>query len=277
MEFDKSENKEPGFNSEIPVCFSSLEEARNSLDYNWNWVMGLLHKLSVKGEDNAPIFEPESPVVREATLYLLQETFRKWDDAFELFLEHAGKTLDIKSLQGALALKIRKRSSMASFEYLTSRPSDDSMIWDKSLPIFEEIVSLATSIVLAPSECGTVSIGTDPSFSLDGSIVVPLFMVARSCRHPIIRRKAIALLGHSKRQEGLWEGTLTARVLNRAVEIEEEGLGEVLSCEDVPAWARISNIDVQFDPDGRKACMTYNRQRSELEEKMETIKETIVW
>lgn len=45
--------------------------------------------------------------------------------------------------------------------------------------------------------------------------------------------------------------------------IEEAGLGEVESSKDIPEEKRLSDIDVQFDLQGRKGRLKYNwRQRT---------------
>lgn len=51
-----------------------------------------------------------------------------------------------------------------------------------------------------------------PVFSLDTGIVLPLYFVATKCRYPTIRRKSIALLKSTPRQEGVLNSMLTGRV-----------------------------------------------------------------
>jgi hypothetical protein len=70
---------------------------------------------------------------------------------------------------------------------------------------------------------------------------------------------------------------LTSKVAQRVLEIEEAGLGEVKSCEDVPDWARISNVSPLFDPVGRKATLTYSRPESSENYTRQTIEEVIEW
>lgn len=58
-----------------------------------------------------------------------------------------------------------------------------------------------------------------PSFEL--SPIVPLFMVATTCRDPLVRRRAIALLRTSRRREGMWDSDGAAAVAAEYVRIEE--------------------------------------------------------
>ncbi|OBT87287.1 hypothetical protein VE02_02956 [Pseudogymnoascus sp. 03VT05] len=54
-------------------------------------------------------------------------------------------------------------------------------------------------------------------------------------------------------------GPLFARVLD----IEETGLQNLTSCEDVPNWARISSVSLVFNHIERRATLTYSRPRDE--------------
>ena len=102
-------------------------------------------------------------------------------------------------------------------------------------------------------------------------------MCVDKCRHPVIRRKAVSLLYTAPRQEGVWDSILTARVAERLIGIEEAGLGTVVSCEDVPDWARISDVEVKFDLHGRLGTVKYSRQRSPLEKVRDTVMESVRW
>ncbi len=108
-------------------------------------------------------------------------------------------------------------------------------------------------------------------------ITTDLSKKAHKCRHPVIRRKAVSLLYSSPRQEGIWDSILTARVAERLIGIEEAGLGKVTRCEDIPDWARISDVEVSFNRQGRLGIVRYSRQRSPLEKIRETVVESVKW
>ena len=102
-------------------------------------------------------------------------------------------------------------------------------------------------------------------------------MCVDKCRHPVVRRKAISLLYAAPRQEGVWDSILTARVAERLIGIEEAGLGTVTTCEDVPDWARISDVSVEFDLQGRLGTVKYSRQRSPLVKVRDTVMVLVRW
>jgi hypothetical protein len=84
-------------------------------------------------------------------------------------------------------------------------------LWDKYYVEFDTIVAHATSV--AKISTTARSKGTPmPVFSLDTGIVLPLYFVATKCRYPTIRRKSIALLKSTPRQEGVLNSMLTGRV-----------------------------------------------------------------
>jgi len=106
---------------------------------------------------------------------------------------------------------------------------------------------------------------------------MPLYGVASRCRHPKIRRKAIAILRSSSRHEGVWNAILTAKVAERVMQIEEEGLGVITSPRDVPSWARISDVEPKLDAVERKGTFTYTRYKSQVDTTRMTIEEVIEW
>lgn len=62
-------------------------------------------------------------------------------------------------------------------------------------------------------------------FSFDLGIIWPLYTVACKCRHPALRRRAIALLPRSN-VEGLWDGKAMAAIAQWAMKCEEGNEGE---------------------------------------------------
>ena len=156
--------------------------------------------------------------------------------------------MDSKALKGAAVLKINHRIIALDLEY--DYPGQDAVQssdrWDPHSRDCEEIVDLASCIVKAHNDRSDDR-SQKPIFSMDQNIVFPLFNIAYRCRDPIIRRRAIALLYSSPRQEGLWHSIITARVAEKIMMMEEAGLGEVTCSADVPDENRITEIDLRFD------------------------------
>ena len=271
---------ENGFCPDIPSAFTSLEQARNSLDYHWNSCTGFLgeaehnrntQSIAITSDEPADFFEMiETP--RKEMFGL----FQKWLVSFQLFLQSRGKSLDSRGLQAARSLEITHSIAIIFLNVSTVYMIQDEMIWDSSTEHFKHVVNLAT-YVIESSIRDKANQKRGPDFTLDMHTVGPLYAVAHRCRHPIIRRKAVSLLYALPRQEGVWDSVLTARVAERLIGIEESGLGIVTRCEDVPDWARISDVEVKFDLEESQGTVKFSRQRSPLEKVRETVIDSFRW
>ncbi|KAL9612703.1 MAG: hypothetical protein Q9167_002739, partial [Letrouitia subvulpina] len=210
----------------------------------------------------------------------LRQNFAKCSSALQAFLERNAHTMDKRSLQGAMVLKISAQHARTYLSVPLYTVLHDQMCWDQLYPEWEEQVSLCTAVI----EAETVHVmeprhlqNTRPTFCLDMSIIGPLFTVAHKCRDPILRRKAVKLLYSAPRQEGIWDGMITARVAERIVAIEEAGLGEVKCAADVPGWARINHLEVKVDKKRKNGTVELRREGSQREETQEGEQHVIEW
>ncbi len=272
---------EKGFCSEVPAAFSSLEQARNSLDYHWNGFMGFLidfekntcHERSTGTRGHGPhdiLKTIENS--RQQTFDILE----RWLLAFQAFLQNHRDLLGSRGFQAARTLEMSHRIAIIFLNVSTVNVCHDETAWDGFSEHFEHVVRLA-ALIIEPSTCDRFTKRRGPDFTLDMHIVGPLYVVAHRCRHPIIRRKAVSLLSAAPRQEGIWDSNVTACVAQTVINIEESGLGIVTCCEDVPDWARISDVEVKFDLQERQGTVTFSRQRSPLEKVRDTVMESIEW
>lgn len=267
----KPSDKVPGFCAEIPTVFSSFEEARNSMDYQWNTCVHLLG--NIEQYDTYEDMKRVKPHL-EANQQTFSIVVRKWLAAFQALLKKKGKSLNGKSLQAARTLQISQIFMTIYLEMRTFDVLTDETVWDRFIPRFEHIIELG-SLIVKSTACDQMSRKPGWEFSLDMNIVAPLYAVAHRCRDPVVRRKAISLLEASPRQEGMWDSILTARVAGRLMGIEEEGLGIVTCAADVPGRARISHVAVKFDFQGRLGTVSYSSRRSRLDQTRTTVTETV--
>ncbi|PMD43555.1 hypothetical protein L207DRAFT_300132 [Hyaloscypha variabilis F] len=94
--------------------------------------------------------------------------------------------------------------------------------WDQFLPEFRAIVSLAKTLFrIIPREPALAKKG---GFSLDISIVPPLYIVCKYCRDGGLRREAIALIDLCPGREGVWDSGLVRKVSTFLMDVEEEGM-----------------------------------------------------
>jgi hypothetical protein len=71
------------------------------------------------------------------------------------------------------------------------------------------------------------------SFTFDKGFLPPVYFVAMTCRHRILRRRAVALLKKaSPKRVGMWNAELLAACAERIIEIEEEGMPPLSEADD---------------------------------------------
>ncbi|OBT44386.1 hypothetical protein VE00_07052 [Pseudogymnoascus sp. WSF 3629] len=89
-------------------------------------------------------------------------------------------------------------------------------------------------------------------FSFEPGVIFPLFFVAIKCRHPLIRRQAIALLETADHQEGTWESVGAAKVAEFVMGIEEENLPQGAGSEQVLESARVHLVNISSTIERRR-------------------------
>jgi hypothetical protein len=250
---------------EMPTAFTSLAEARYLLVFNWHTCSYGLNTLPSSEDPN--FFQCLASWQQNSV-----DIFDKWSAALDTFLEHRGE-LSTPERKGLLILRVQSHLALTTLRLTrTTVEEDDQTLWDEFMQMYAGIISLAADFV--EHNDGE---NTKPSFTIDLGVIGPLFEVISRCRDPVIRRRGISLLKSRYRQEGVWNSFLVAKVAERLVEIEEEGLGEVKSCKDVPDWARISDVHPEFDPVGRRATLTYGRYGGKNNFQRRTIQEVVEW
>lgn len=219
----------------IPDTFSSLNQSRICLYNLFNATFDFIHSTYDTKEFIDHFKEPPSAVVLERDH--LDELMQRWLQNFDTLLQDSGLQMGTRNLRAAMLLKIHHTTATL---LLRTSLSSEQCVFDAHLDHFRNIVSLSASLLEAPG-----SLEIRPSFSMDLGIIVPLYLTVVSCRDPAIRRQALSLLSRLSlpRQEGTWNANDASRVGQWVINVEEDGLGEVESAEDVPESSRIQRID----------------------------------
>ena len=172
---------EKGFCPNIPTIFISLEQAKNSLDYQWNSCIQFLNR--VEGDWGATrrgsISRGPLDIV-ESTEMIRQEmfnAFQRWLVAFRAFMQSRGRSLNSRGLQAARSLEISYCIGTIFLDVSTVQMDHDELVWDTFTKRFEQIINLATSIVES-SSCDKSTQKRGADFSLDMHTVGPLYAVA---------------------------------------------------------------------------------------------------
>lgn len=81
-------------------------------------------------------------------------------------------------------------------------------------------------------------------------------MIARACRDPVCRRRAIRLLREFPIREGLWDSVVAARIAEHVMWLEEGAVGRaVQAATDIPPWARITEAATRVDLANRRVVI----------------------
>ena len=144
--------------------------------------------------------------------------------------------------------------------------------YDVLLHHFQRIVQFGEDLSAGITNTGELAL-----FSLDLGFVTPVFFCAIRCRDPHIRRRAIRVLGSHLRHEGIWESTVAAAIATKWMQLEEEGLGEVESAEQIPESKRIAVLDTQVNVEQSTARLKFTTSISLLAMDEEYRHEDLHW
>ena len=198
---------------------------------------------------------------------------RQWTSAFDAFVAVQTPAVlgDPSMHETILICRVHRLLMDLSYKVDYRRAVHDEMLWDELLLEYAEIIRLAEEFTACstPSALSSSKKGTEGKlvFTLDPGLNVPLYFVAGKCRDHTIRRKAIALLRAIERQEGVSNSVMTAKVAERLVEIEEEGLLDREGERGGPEWVerrmRVSGVDIRFEGEEQRALVRFFRGEEE--------------
>ncbi|KAL4861355.1 hypothetical protein BDV12DRAFT_208115 [Aspergillus spectabilis] len=194
----------------------------------------------------------------------IPEMFRSIAEARDIYeYYHCKFTRDLHEI-------ISDEQQFISFQHFKLGKATQSS-WDRFNPMFEEIVTLAASVVdsthgieclsLSPSQLAELPKGghVRPSFSLNMDIVSSMSDVAALCRDPVIRRQAVRVLRSASVQEGVFNSHVCAVLAERIIAIEETvALGKTLDYQtELTSLSLLSGGRGERKGEIRKARLSY--------------------
>lgn len=212
----------PRFNSSIlraDAPFRSLSEAREAiLDITRQAILDL--RINYLADPDASM--PNLPFINSQ--------LARWSQAFDSFVQEQRNSPDSIGPAGrrGIALLDLHRRYLNIYLAVSSptHPRGPDM-WDIHTREFEDLINCAAR-AMQPTGPGTQSGSSSaqqqqPQFHMDLGAVPILFSTVLKCRDKRLRKRAIALMRENETQEGVWNSVLTARVAERAVELEDRG------------------------------------------------------
>ena len=212
----------------IPDRFANVVEARDSLSNIANLLVRFLRSMRPRVYTQSIL--PADYVTREK----LRSKLEAWHAALYDMLSAA--TLTLRDLE---AIDILKLHEILVQNWIDRSVELSETASDKYIPEYERAVALAESIHRSSIQALRSSTQDHSSFAFELQTITPLLYVCKHCRHPQIRRRAIALLKQTRRREGLWDSEKAAALAERIMSIEEAGLTKLDGSELPPEHVRI--------------------------------------
>ncbi|GAB7325652.1 hypothetical protein MBLNU13_g09630t1 [Cladosporium sp. NU13] len=221
----------------LPQTFHSIVEARDSIVHLMNLSIRLIHSTRTSRYSNGI-----TPTDRRYHSQLIT-SLHAWKATLDHHLLTAPPSTRLT--EAATILQIQQ---LATLTWLNRSLVPQECAADADIPLYERAVSLAETLPSTAADSAQTFQHQPSTFLFDMETVSPLYLIAIKCRHPAIRRRAIAVLRRRVRREGLWDSGKAAAIAERIVEIEEAELetldGSVLPREEV----RVRNSRIDSGP-----------------------------
>ena len=239
----------------VPLQFASLAEAQYHLFEHTKWLF-LLGEILQSTE----LLDMEELLLRRLGC---DDELARWLRALDCLLEksrHNGTwthelqhAYNLLQVYHGITLTLCQPFSL-----------DAELSFDQHYLQFNRMLDLLESITSAmSSDQGDKSPPSKLLFSFELGVVLPLFIISTKCRDPTLRRRAIALLHSINRREGLWDSQGAAKVAETIMNMEEEGLGDVQSADQIGSERRVNETFARINVERQEIelrCMM-NRQR----------------
>ncbi|CAG8244994.1 unnamed protein product [Penicillium salamii] len=221
----------------VPSSYSSFISARIDFDRTMNYIFSYLETSQC----------PDTTRPTQASMDVLCQ----WKAA-----------LDTSTFpEERLTLQMRTRNLLEMYFHVSAviietYHAQTESIFDQHTPRFQIIVDLAETLA---HTCVEMSEDYSLLFSFDLGIIPPMFLVASRCRHPIIRRKAIALMLQSPMYHGIWQDRYSGLCAQRIMEIEEQNTEIIMDRITVPEDQRIRKVSADLQEKESEITMQFVR------------------
>jgi len=182
------------------------------------------------------------------------EQLERWSYLFENTLLQQGNYYENDSETYPLVISLLRLQHTISWTLLSNLgPGRNEKDYDDFLPQFRQCMALARDIAATHERyAGSLSRPTF-TFTPELGIVPVLYIIGAKCRDPVVRREVLKILRQQLIREAVWDSFLTARVVERIIEIEEKGAGalaqeegggegRIQGMEQIPTCQRIEDL-----------------------------------
>ncbi|KAL4981728.1 hypothetical protein BDW68DRAFT_171941 [Aspergillus falconensis] len=217
--------------------FTDLLEARSHLNHLMTKALLFIRSVGVMREERPPAVQAELEGEREQILVEMLS----WRWSHDKLLHKLGPKVQQSDLCASLLLRIYYHTALLWVHVVLDRDENghDNFTADfvSAISYAEEILRLTSSEQAAEKARAKQA---EIAFSPEGEIIGPMYYAAVRCRNPFLRRRALDILFHYSKREGMWDARLYAQVAKLVVEVEESQCPEPPTSEkDIGPLARV--------------------------------------
>jgi Fungal specific transcription factor domain len=178
------------------------------------------------------------------------EQVERWMKAFRPLFDENRK---FKGSKDYLAVSAQRTQYLVTYIALSTMGTMIETTYDKYFDLFLELVDLGQDMCFPLHHLNAVGKGDmeennggQEMFFFDMQIVMPLDFVAKKCRDPALRRRAIWLMKAKPRRENFWDSVVAAMVCEWVVGVEEENMVDGVIWEE----SRARDVGVKLELEG---------------------------
>lgn len=251
----------------VPDEFDHIRHARDSFVHVANLTVRFIKDM--KHKKMSRLVLPDD-LTRQAAI---MRQLKVWAEKLDKFLA-SGKASGME----VDAAKTLQMHQIVAEQWLARCTEPEESANDDAIPEFERAIELAEAVQSFSGTREQRMAMNSSTFLFDMEIVSPLYYIASRCRHPLLRRRAIALLKQTQRREGLWDSNMAAAIAERTMEIEEMNL-IALDGRELPAEVdRVYNSEIHSEvgTNPRKHDVTFYMKPWGVDGPFKTWKEQII-
>lgn len=219
----------------VPAAFSDIRHARDSIVHLMNLSLRFIRTMKTRKYEKLRL--PDDLLRYRA----IQQQLDLWKQRVDTLLSYGNVTS--MDLDGTKVLLLHQTVASIWLELIMHREERYS---DKLVSSFEAAVALAEEVqgfAGMPEQRERF----EPTFLFDMEMVSPLYFICLKCRHPVVRRRATALLRNTVRREGLWDSNKACAISERVTAIEEKNMTVFDGSEFPPEEDRVHLIQIDSE------------------------------
>ncbi|KAE8378492.1 hypothetical protein BDV26DRAFT_261524 [Aspergillus bertholletiae] len=214
------------------LTLTNLLHAKSHLDNLMNKGLVFIRSVSLDREPRDSQLQQKLELEQRELCF----EFDTWLVSLDKLIQRIGPWIQQSDLRASLILRIYHHTSLIWVKTVLAL---DENVFDLYISEFGEVVSYAGRVIQLAGEIDKRA-NNQSTFCLESEVIGPLYYTATKCRNPAIRRRAIDLLLHYGKVEGMWNAKRYAAVASLVMEVEESAcVGAIESERDVDLVARV--------------------------------------